>query len=166
MQTPESTPEHGADYYKGMSDQYRISKGLPFRSTVELPGFLNVLGKLDSEDVADVGCGEGFYTRIVAGQTSGRVVGIDISEGMVELARTQKIDEREVEYYVGDCSQPMSFPNHQQFDVVTTGFVLTYARSASMLKSFLTSIYDLVKPGGRFVGININPFFTTDLYHH
>ena len=38
--------------------------------------------------VLDVGCGSGWASRLLAGQASeGRVVGIDISDEMIQLAR-------------------------------------------------------------------------------
>ena len=40
-----------------------------------------------NEDVLDIGCGTGNLTRRIAEKTSGKVAGIDASEGMIEQAR-------------------------------------------------------------------------------
>lgn len=47
----------------------------------ELLGLLSIKG---SEAVLDLGCGPGHVTRKIARITSGRVVGADISEGMIK----------------------------------------------------------------------------------
>src|SRR5215510_15630969 len=49
---------------------------------------------LRAEDrVLDVGCGSGWATRLMAQQASaGRVVGIDISDEMIDLARKSSIE--------------------------------------------------------------------------
>jgi SAM-dependent methyltransferase len=35
----------------------------------------------------DIACGEGYYTRLLRRREAGKVVGIDLSERMIELAR-------------------------------------------------------------------------------
>lgn len=41
----------------------------------------------DNMKVLDVGCGTGFYTRIIASQIKGEVIGVDIDEEFLEYAR-------------------------------------------------------------------------------
>jgi ubiquinone/menaquinone biosynthesis C-methylase UbiE len=43
---------------------------------------------LSNEDVLDLACGTGFYTRIIKTITTGKVYGIDISEDMINHAQT------------------------------------------------------------------------------
>jgi ubiquinone/menaquinone biosynthesis C-methylase UbiE len=47
---------------------------------------------LRNENVLDLGCGEGHYTRLFKKQTSGQVYGIDISANMIDLAKKQLKD--------------------------------------------------------------------------
>jgi SAM-dependent methyltransferase len=53
------------------------------------PAFLAFLGDLGGRDVLDIGCGEGYNTRILA-RRGARMTGIDISERMIELAREEE----------------------------------------------------------------------------
>jgi ubiquinone/menaquinone biosynthesis C-methylase UbiE len=39
------------------------------------------------DDVLDLGCGPGHLTKKIRGQTQGRIVGVDMSEGMIAKAR-------------------------------------------------------------------------------
>jgi toxoflavin synthase len=40
--------------------------------------------------VLDLACGEGFYTRLLRQTGAGRVVGVDLSAGMIALARQEE----------------------------------------------------------------------------
>jgi len=48
---------------------------------------LNMLNIGENEDVLDLGCGVGNLTKKIRELTKGKVVGIDISEGMIEKAK-------------------------------------------------------------------------------
>ena len=51
---------------------------------------LNMLNIGENEDVLDLGCGVGNLTKKIRELTKGKVVGIDISEGMIEKARKEE----------------------------------------------------------------------------
>jgi ubiquinone/menaquinone biosynthesis C-methylase UbiE len=40
--------------------------------------------------VLDLACGEGFYTRRIKQRDAARVVGVDVSQPMIELARAEE----------------------------------------------------------------------------
>ena len=50
--------------------------------------------------------------------------------------------------------------NKRCFNLVCSIYQLNCASSIQMLESFVKSAYQLLKPGGRFIGINISPFIT------
>ncbi len=41
------------------------------------------MSSFENEDVIDFACGTGFYTREIRKRTTGKVVGVDISEDMI-----------------------------------------------------------------------------------
>ena len=43
---------------------------------------------ITNENIIDLGCGDGFYTRILNQKTTGKVFGVDISNSMIESARS------------------------------------------------------------------------------
>lgn len=49
---------------------------------------LSIIGDLKNENVLDLGCGDGHYTRIMREKTNGEVYGLDISENMIEMAKS------------------------------------------------------------------------------
>jgi arsenite methyltransferase len=74
-----------------------------------LPIVLPALALMDlqpDENVLDVGCGSGWLARLVAQRvTSGRVVGMDISDEMVRQARKASAELSHVMFVVGSVDQ-------------------------------------------------------------
>lgn len=123
---------------------------------METPSFLKLVGPLQKEDVIDLACGEGFYTRIYRGMTSGRVIGVDFSENMIKLAKWQQTtasSSEEIQFYQHDCSLPIDFLPHETFDLVTPTFLLQNATSEERFEQMVRNIFNLCKPGGRVVGM-------------
>src|SRR5918994_6944470 len=56
--------------------------------------------------VLDVGCGSGWAARLMAQRArAGRVVGIDVSDEMVRVARDESVDYPNVEFQVASAEQ-------------------------------------------------------------
>jgi trans-aconitate methyltransferase len=68
-----------------VSDEYAEKSLVQMRSARKLMGLLGLRG---NESVLDVGCGPGHITAMLAGTTTGKVVGTDVSEAMTEEARS------------------------------------------------------------------------------
>ena len=92
--------------YDPIAEQYKRSKLQPWRTYIECFTLMNQIGDPRGLAVLDVGCGEGFYTRMIRERDAGRVIGIDLSHRMIELARTQDAQQRlGIEYVVGDARE-------------------------------------------------------------
>lgn len=78
-----------------------------------------------------------------------KIVGIDISEGMLNLGR-QKVDKlllsKRIELLKGD-SEAINFPN-ESFDAITVAFGV---RNFENLEKGLAEMYRVLKPGGKAV---------------
>jgi ubiquinone/menaquinone biosynthesis C-methylase UbiE len=87
-----------------------------------------------------------------------RVKGVDLSQGMIELARKQEHEQRlGIEYAVGDARE---LPESDEFDLVVAAYLLNYARDRDELASMCGGIARSLRPGGRFVTVNSNPALT------
>ncbi|WP_457549514.1 class I SAM-dependent methyltransferase [Archaeoglobus sp.] len=85
-----------------------------YAGNVQIPAgerLLQLLKIQDHEDVLDLGCGNGKLTAKIRALTRGRVVGIDASERMIDLARKYE----GIEFYVLRA-EDMDF--HEEFDVI------------------------------------------------
>jgi toxoflavin synthase len=99
--------------------------------------------------------GDGHYSRIFKKMDASRVVGVDISTKMIELATAADEGEPlDIEYLVGDAR---SVDFGASFDVVLAAYLLNYARSEQELLAMAKAIHRNLKPGGRFVTVNNNP---------
>jgi len=48
---------------------------------------MKLVGELSNEDVIDLACGEGFYTRKMRVMTTGKVYGLDYCENFIKMAK-------------------------------------------------------------------------------
>lgn len=141
--------------YNAISQQYKRSKLTLWRTYIEQYTFLELLGDVRGKSVLDLACGEGYYSRLIKTQGASRVVGLDVSSGMIELARASEEESAlGVEYLVGDA---MTFASEEQFDIVTAAYLLNYARTEEELETMCRTVGRALKPGGRFVTVNNNP---------
>ena len=73
--------------YDAVAKEYKRSKLAPWRTYMERYSLLKLLGKVRGKSVLDLACGEGFYSRLVRERGAARVVGVDLSSGMIGLGR-------------------------------------------------------------------------------
>lgn len=101
------------------------------------------------DTVVDLGSGAGndaFVVRSMVGET-GKVIGVDMTEAMIEKARKNnlKLDFKNVEFVLGEIeSLPLAA---NSVDIVISNCVLNLVPSKA--KAF-SEIYRVLKPGGQF----------------
>lgn len=99
--------------------------------------------------VLDVGCGSGWASRLMAAKaTRGRVVGIDISDEMVELSRSSSGAFSNIEYRIASA-EALPFRN----DEFTHAFSMESLYYYSNMLAALREIHRTVAPGGLFVTV-------------
>ncbi len=103
--------------------------------------------KLESgESLLDIGTGPGnFPSRLRLGGHTGRLVGIDFSSGMLEVARVQT---NAVEWLQANAME-LPFPD-SSFDVVTARHMLYHVPD---MNKALQETKRVLKPGGRFMAV-------------
>lgn len=144
----------GTDY-NTIAEQYRRSKLTPWRAYIEQYTFLDVLGDVTGKSVLDLACGEGFYSRLFKANGASRVLGVDLSRTMIDLAHAREAEEPlGVEYAVGDAT---AYRVPETFDIVAAAYLLNYADTEARLADMCGTIAAALKPGGRFVTVNNNP---------
>ncbi len=98
------------------------------------------------DKILDLGCGTGLHARALS--SKGYIVhGIDLSEDMVEIAKTRADDSTKFE--VGDMGD---FNLNEKFDACISMFSAAgYLLENEQLKSFFKSVKKHLKPNGLFV---------------
>lgn len=127
-----------------------IEKTIQFyRETVELPSFFRALGSVRGKRVLDVGCGDGFYARLVAEKGAEQVAGMDSSAEMIRLGEAAETERPlGIQYHVHDVT---TMPVLGSFDLVVAVNVLHYADSRDALESMCERIASNLVPGGRLL---------------
>jgi ubiquinone/menaquinone biosynthesis C-methylase UbiE len=141
--------------YDPIAEQYKLSKQQPWRTYIESFSLMQLIGDPAGKSVLDVACGEGFYTRILRQKGAAKVTGVDLSAGMIDLARRQE-DQHQlgIEYVVGDARE---LPPAEPFDIAVAAYLLNYSRNRDELQAMCDGVAHSLKPGGRFVTVNCNP---------
>lgn len=104
--------------------------------------------------VLDVACGTGDFTIEIAKKVTegSKIVGIDLSEGMMKVGREKIADagvDATLEY--GDC-EALDYPENS-FDRISVGFGV---RNFEHLDLGLKEMYRVLKPGGKLVILELS----------
>jgi trans-aconitate methyltransferase len=103
---------------------------------------LELLDVKSGERILDLGCGTGDLAKQIQ-EHGAEVIGIDASPEMIAKA---KVKYPELDFSVANAT---SFHFDEAFDAVFTNAVLHWIHDAD---GVIKSVYDVLKPGGRFVG--------------
>jgi len=138
-----------------------------FNDFAEIHGEYDVLGKRayrkilenffkqvpvrSGDRIADLGCGSGAFTRRLSQATKAKVLGVDLSPGLIAAARQQSKGE---EYRVGDITKT-GLPE-VSLDAITYSGVLHHFPEAKQRVQVLSEGYRILCPGGSFFSFDPN----------
>ena len=140
--------------YDAFSRQFKESRELPFRTCIEEFMILQMLGNITGLTALDLACGEGHYARMLRRHGATRVIGVDISGGMIALAREEEAREPLGVEYVKATVEDLGVVG--AFDVVSAVYLLSYAPTREHLAAMCRTIAANLRPGGRLVAMNSN----------
>ena len=110
---------------------------------------VKIIAASHPDSILDIATGTGDLAINLAETGASRIVGLDISSGMLEIGK-QKINKKgldaKIEMILGD-SEKMPFEDNA-FDAITVAFGV---RNFETLENGLKEIYRVLKPGGTFV---------------
>ena len=118
---------------------------------------LEALGDVTGASIVDIGCGEGRFSRLLAGHGA-NVTGVDLTVPLIEKAKSLAVGN---ETYVVDDAEDLESIQSDSFDLAVSYIVLVdlldYRRA-------IEAAYRVLKPGGRFVICNVHPMRTSVPY--
>jgi demethylmenaquinone methyltransferase/2-methoxy-6-polyprenyl-1,4-benzoquinol methylase len=130
--------------YDGLNRVISLGIDVSWRKKV-----VKLISENNPQQILDIATGTGDLALMMAKLNPKRIVGLDISAGMLEVGK-QKIAKAnlsdKIEMIVGD-SENIPFDNNT-FDAITVSFGV---RNFENLDKGLTEIYRVLKPGGKFV---------------
>ncbi len=110
---------------------------------------VKMVGKTKPKQILDIATGTGDFAIMLAEIKPKKIVGLDISQGMLEIGKekvAKKGLDNLIEMVLGD-SENLPFEDNS-FDAVTVGFGV---RNFEDLDKALLEIYRVLRPGGIFV---------------
>ena len=140
-------------FFQKYSQMMRSQKGL--QGAGEWRELQKILPDFCEKRVLDLGCGYGWHCKYAADHHAASVLGTDLSEKMIQTARTinaaPSIEYRRV------AMEDLSFPECS-FDVVLSSLALHYVEAFTPL---VQNISKWLVPGGSFVFSVEHPVFTS-----
>jgi ubiquinone/menaquinone biosynthesis C-methylase UbiE len=127
-----------------------------YRDHFNTPAFFKILPEVKSLYGVDIGCGEGYNTRLLV-KHGARMKAIDIAEHFIQKANEEE-DEHPlgIEYAVANASQ-LPFADNE-FDFATSFMCLMDLPDPSPA---IKEAFRILKPGGFFQFSITHPCFTT-----
>ena len=122
-----------------------------YQNKVIYPNLSRWLGDLRGKKVMDVGCGQGFFSRLLA-EKGASVTGTDAAGPLLEMAKKENKNIR----YVKADAHDLSFAKTGEFDMALCVLAL---QNMEDLKGALAEISRMIKPGGKFIAILNHPAF-------
>jgi len=141
-----------SDFFANYSRMPRSVGGL--NAAGEWQELRAMLPELHDKRVLDLGCGFGWHCRYAREQQARSVVGVDLSENMLERARAMT-DDPGIKY-MRMAIEDIDF-HAGEFDVVISSLALHYIERLDIL---CRRIYHALAPGGAFVLSVEHPVFT------
>ena len=142
--------------YDVIGATYEEFRNLPLTTLQDANVKAAVAPFIKNAKVLDLACGTGYYSRKFLEWGANQVVGIDISNEMVDAANAASSNLDRLEFHVGDCSVPVQYQNGP-FDMVFGAWLLNYASNGKEMTRMFGNVSVNLKSSGYFIGITPPP---------
>lgn len=139
-------------FYEKYSQMNRSKEGLS--GAGEWETLKGMLPDFKGKRMLDLGCGYGWHSIYAMENGASSVVGIDISQNMLKVAK-EKTHFSEVEYICG-AIEDMDF-KEESFDIVLSSLAFHYIKD---YKELIEKIKKVLKPNGILIFTVEHPVFT------
>jgi ubiquinone/menaquinone biosynthesis C-methylase UbiE len=123
-----------------------------YQSKLILPNLIRILSPQSNEEILDLGCGQGFFSRQIA-QSGARVMGVDIGNELIKIAKDQA---GEREKYLVLSAEKLTGLSGERFDAVVCVLALQNIKN---MQNAILEIARVLKPNGRVVLVLNHPTF-------
>lgn len=120
----------------------------------EIPALFSMMPNLKDKTILDLGCGFGEHCKGFVESGAKKVIGIDISEKMLEIAKQENADSK-----ITYINMPMEniFELTEKFDIIISSLAFHYVEDfAGVVKN----VFNLLNENGTFIFSQENPLCT------
>lgn len=125
---------------------------IPRRDLID-PLLINLLPKDENLTVLDVGCGNGYWTKILADKYK-KIIAIDNSKKLLEIARNKR-SSKNIKYKFEELEDEIKLPDNA-FDLIFSNMVAHYIKN---IDTFAKEMYKLIKKDGTMLVSITHPLF-------
>lgn len=146
--------ENAYHYISSARDDWSLGEFLESGQRTVAEEVLSDMGNVCQEKpptalrILEIGCGAGRLTRALAA-TFGEVHGVDVSDEMISLARTNLTDLSNVHLHTNNGADFTEFEN-ASFDFVFSYLVFQHISSRAIIESYVREASRILKPGSLF----------------
>lgn len=141
-------------FFEKYSQMERSKRGL--EAAGEWHTLKEVLPNFTGKKVLDLGCGYGWHCRYAAENGAAEVIGVDISNKMIEKAKT--MTKSNIITYRCQALEDIDFAR-DSFDIILSSLVLHYVED---YRGLVKQCYTLLQKGGTFIFNVEHPVFTAE----
>lgn len=153
------------DLYNNQAKNWSRKEPILLSDYSARPFILDLCEPIKGSKVLDLGCGEGYVGRELKKRGADRVLGVDISEKMIDGAILEK-EEQDIEGLEYQAMDVMNLNLTDQFDLIIAIFLFNYLSKENTIET-MKKVFRLLEPGGKFifsVPHPLLPFLKKDKY--
>jgi ubiquinone/menaquinone biosynthesis C-methylase UbiE len=129
-----------------------------FQSKVILPNLVRILNPKPSDTVVELGCGQGFFSRVIA-KSGARVIGVDIGKELIEIAEARAdkegISSRNISFYTASADNTKVVVDKSADAVI----VILALQNMKNLQGVISEIKRITKRDARVILVLNHPTF-------
>lgn len=114
------------------------------------PHVIKTLGDVNGLKIADIGCGEGYVSRMLA-KRGAEVIGVDVSERLIRLAQQQEKKHPQGIRYLVAPAQDLHFIKSNSQDAAISVLVFCCFKKDSDAIKALKETHRILRPDGEFI---------------
>lgn len=142
-------------FFAGYATLDRSVKGLD--GAPEWPALQKMLPEIQGKSLIDLGCGYGWFCRWAQEQGAANILGLDVSEKMLERAR-EMTSGSQITYQREDL-EALQLPA-ASLDLAYSSLALHYLEN---IDGLFATLFQALKPGGKIVFSAEHPIYTAAL---
>ncbi len=150
----ENITEEWDDIAKYRFEQIKNGKDISYKYIL-IPSIIKLLKDCNRKKIIDIGCGQGFLTKLLA-KNSNEIVGIDISGNNIILAKRNCNNISNITLINSDIESYFKEARKNKFSTVIANMFLMTVQN---LDKIIDEIASIIKPSGHFIFTITHPFF-------